>query len=243
MKTVFSGSAWVAAALLFGSLVLSARPSIAETLISQSQKQVAQTSQSHQPSQAQQLQPASQTQQPTQKREEGPSSATGVSETRPLASTGSSPASSPAAGTPAAASASSPNVSAETSENLEPGLEPTTHYIATAYSLRGRTASGRFVSKGMIAADPRLLPLGSRVRLESGGYEGEYLVADTGGAIRGKRIDIWIPSAREALRFGRRIVKLTILSYGPKRAATSKSWKKLTIQESSIDQSKYGWND
>jgi len=91
-------------------------------------------------------------------------------------------------------------------------------YVATAYSLRGRTASGRMVSRGLIAADPRVLPLGSRVRLEHPGYSGEYLVADTGGAIRGRRIDIWTPSSGEAMRFGRRTVKLTVLSYGGRRA-------------------------
>jgi 3D (Asp-Asp-Asp) domain-containing protein len=87
-----------------------------------------------------------------------------------------------------------------------------TSYVATAYSLRGRTASGRPVSKGLIAADPRHLPLGSRVRLEAGSYSGEYLVADTGSMVRGRRIDIWTPSSREAMRFGRRTVKLTVLS-------------------------------
>jgi 3D (Asp-Asp-Asp) domain-containing protein len=74
------------------------------------------------------------------------------------------------------------------------------------------------VSRGLIAADPRVLPLGSRVRLEVPGYHGEYLVADTGGLIRGRRIDIWIPSSREAMRFGRRTVKLTVLSYPAKRS-------------------------
>jgi len=101
----------------------------------------------------------------------------------------------------------------------ETNIAPTTNYVATAYSLRGRTASGRFVAKGLIAADPRHLPLGSRVRLEAGTYSGEYLVADTGSLVRGKRIDIWTPSSREAMRFGRRTVKLTILSYGAKRRA------------------------
>ena len=91
-------------------------------------------------------------------------------------------------------------------------------YVATAYSLRGRTASGRMVSRGLIAADPRVLPLGSRVRLDHPGYSGEYLVADTGGSIRGRRIDIWTPSSGEAMRFGRRTVKLTVLSYGAKRS-------------------------
>jgi 3D (Asp-Asp-Asp) domain-containing protein len=98
------------------------------------------------------------------------------------------------------------------------GVAAGTHYVATAYSLRGRTASGRMVSRGLIAADPRVLPLGSRVRLEAGGYSGEYLVADTGGLIKGKRIDIWIPSSREAMKFGRRKVKLTVLSYPQRRA-------------------------
>jgi 3D (Asp-Asp-Asp) domain-containing protein len=75
------------------------------------------------------------------------------------------------------------------------------------------------VSKGLIAADPRVLPLGSRVRLEAGMFTGEYLVADTGGAVRGRRIDIWTPSVKEAMRFGRRTIKLTVLSFGGKRRA------------------------
>jgi 3D (Asp-Asp-Asp) domain-containing protein len=99
-------------------------------------------------------------------------------------------------------------------------------YVATAYSLRGRTASGRPVNKGIIAADPRFLPLGSRVRLEAGAYSGEYLVADTGGSVRGRRIDIWTPTAREAMRFGRRKIKLIVLSFGGKRKATPTSTKK-----------------
>ena len=92
-------------------------------------------------------------------------------------------------------------------------------YVATAYSLRGRTASGQMVSKGMIAADPRFLPLGSRVRLQAGAYSGEYVVADTGSMVRGRRIDIWTPTSREAMRFGRRLVKLTVLSLPGKRRA------------------------
>lgn len=90
-------------------------------------------------------------------------------------------------------------------------------YVATAYSLRGRTASGRMVAKGLIAADPRHLPLGSRVRIEAGAYSGDYLVADTGALVRGKRIDIWTPSTREAMRFGKRKVKLTVLSLGRRK--------------------------
>lgn len=103
------------------------------------------------------------------------------------------------------------------SSMIESPVVAPTSYVATAYSLRGRTASGRYVSKGLIAADPRVLPLGSRVRIEAGSYSGDYLVADTGTLIKGRRIDIWIPTGREAMRFGRRTVKLSVLSYGGKR--------------------------
>jgi 3D (Asp-Asp-Asp) domain-containing protein len=94
-------------------------------------------------------------------------------------------------------------------------------YMATAYSLRGRTASGRPVARGLIAADPSVLPLGTRVRVEAGSFTGEYVVADTGGAVKGHRIDIWTPTAREAFQFGRRAVKLTVLSFGGRRPKTA----------------------
>ena len=100
---------------------------------------------------------------------------------------------------------------------------PTETYSATAYSLRGRTASGQYVTRGLIAADPRHLPLGTRVRLDAGPWSGEYLVADTGGAIKGRKIDIWTPSTREALQFGRRNVKLTVLSVPARRAKATRA--------------------
>ncbi len=92
------------------------------------------------------------------------------------------------------------------------------HYTATAYAFRGRTATGQRVGKGIIAADPKVLPMGSRVRIEAGTWSGDYIVSDTGGAIRGRRIDVWVPTTREAFSFGRRKVKLTVLSYGGKRS-------------------------
>ena len=102
-----------------------------------------------------------------------------------------------------------------------PGFATET-YVATAYNLSGRTASGRPVARGLIAADPAVLPLGSRVRLEAGALSGEYLVADTGGGVKGRHIDIWTPTASEAMRFGKRAVKLTVLSYGPKRIRSAR---------------------
>jgi 3D (Asp-Asp-Asp) domain-containing protein len=94
-------------------------------------------------------------------------------------------------------------------------------YTATAYSLRGRTASGKPVARGVIAADPRVLPLGTRVRIDAGEFSGEYVVADTGGAVKGRRVDIWTPTSREAMRFGRRAIKLTVLEVGGKRKNAS----------------------
>ncbi|MCS6873056.1 MAG: 3D domain-containing protein [Pyrinomonadaceae bacterium] len=85
-------------------------------------------------------------------------------------------------------------------------------FVATAYCLKGKTASGSYVRRGIIAADPRVLPLGSVVQINAGAYSGSYVVADTGGKIKGNKIDIWVSKCSEALRFGRRLVKLTVIS-------------------------------
>lgn len=80
-------------------------------------------------------------------------------------------------------------------------------FTATAYSLRGRTASGERVRSGIIAADPRVLPLGTVVHIQG---MGTFVVKDTGGAIKGNKIDIWMPSG--AMKFGRRKVQLRVVS-------------------------------
>lgn len=82
-------------------------------------------------------------------------------------------------------------------------------FTATAYCLKGRTASGSGVRRGIVAADPRVLPLGTRINIEAGSYSGSYIVADTGGGIRGRRLDIWVSSCSEAKRFGRRKVSVS----------------------------------
>jgi 3D (Asp-Asp-Asp) domain-containing protein len=81
-----------------------------------------------------------------------------------------------------------------------------TPHVATAYSLKGKTASGVYVKKGIIAADPKIHKLGTHVWINAGKYSGKYLVADTGRKIKGFRVDIWLPSTKEALLFGRRKV-------------------------------------
>jgi 3D (Asp-Asp-Asp) domain-containing protein len=84
-------------------------------------------------------------------------------------------------------------------------------YRATAYCLKGRTATGGGVRRGIVAADTRVLPLGTRIFLNAGPYSGTYTVTDTGGAIRGRILDVWVPSCSEANRFGRKSVSVTIL--------------------------------
>lgn len=88
-------------------------------------------------------------------------------------------------------------------------------YTATAYAIEGRTASGARTRPGVVAADPDVLPLGSRIEVSNAGrYSGEYVVEDTGPAVRGRTIDIYVPSEREARRFGRRTVQVEVLRLG-----------------------------
>ena len=122
---------------------------------------------------------------------------------------------------------------APVAKNVEPVVLGET-YTATAYSLRGRTASGKPVARGVIAADPRVLPLGTRVRIDAGEFSGEYVVADTGGAVKGRRVDIWTPTAREAMRFGRRAVKLTVLELGGKRKNAAVRPRRVTAVSSTM---------
>lgn len=77
---------------------------------------------------------------------------------------------------------------------------------ATAYCLGGTTATGMPVGRGVIAVDPGVIPLGSRVHVS--GY-GDAIAADTGGAIRGNKIDVWL-SCGEAYAWGVRSVTVTV---------------------------------
>ncbi len=88
-------------------------------------------------------------------------------------------------------------------------------FVASAYAHPGITASGVPVRRGLVAADPKVLPLGTRILIrDAGSYSGEYLVADTGGGVKGFEIDIWMESRAEALKFGRRSVRVEVLRYG-----------------------------
>jgi len=88
--------------------------------------------------------------------------------------------------------------------------------VATAYDpgpascgryASGHTAIGLHAKEGVIAVDPRIIPLGSRVFVE--GY-GLAIAGDVGGAIKGNRIDVCFSSRRAALQWGRRTVRVTV---------------------------------
>ena len=94
---------------------------------------------------------------------------------------------------------------------------------ATAYDLSpeenggygGQTATGVPLDKGVIAVDPRVIPLGSRVYIEAldGSWSYGYAVAaDTGGAIKGKRVDLCYRTRSECIQFGRRKCRVYVLS-------------------------------
>jgi 3D (Asp-Asp-Asp) domain-containing protein len=78
---------------------------------------------------------------------------------------------------------------------------------ATGYSLPGRTATGLPVGPGVVAVDPSVIPLGTRLTIP--GY-GEGVAADTGSGVQGYTIDLWFPTPADALAWGRRTVTITL---------------------------------
>jgi 3D (Asp-Asp-Asp) domain-containing protein len=89
-------------------------------------------------------------------------------------------------------------------------------FTATAYCKGETTASGVVVRTGVAAADPGLLPVGTVVRVDmpSSRYSGIWTVMDTGPSVQGRMIDLYLWSCKEALEFGRRPVRLTVLRLG-----------------------------
>ena len=78
---------------------------------------------------------------------------------------------------------------------------------ATGYALPGTTATGIPVGWGVVAVDPAVIPLGTRMTVP--GY-GEAVAADVGSAVRGAEIDLWFPSLAQAQQWGRRTVTITL---------------------------------
>lgn len=96
----------------------------------------------------------------------------------------------------------------------QPAKRSSIRMLATAYCERGPTKSGVPAQHGVVAADIRRFPLGTRVRILAPGehYAGVYTVLDTGSKIRGRDLDIFMPSCRAAKRFGKRSVQVRILT-------------------------------
>ncbi|WP_257062125.1 3D domain-containing protein [Priestia megaterium] len=88
-----------------------------------------------------------------------------------------------------------------------------TAYTANCAGCSGTTATGVDLkanpNQKVIAVDPSVIPLGSKVYVE--GY-GEAVAADTGGAIKGNRIDVFVPAEGDAQQFGRKSVKITVMN-------------------------------
>jgi 3D (Asp-Asp-Asp) domain-containing protein/LysM repeat protein len=121
----------------------------------------------------------------------------------------------PAAEAPAPAPAPAENVPA--AEAAAPSSKEitveATAYTATCEGCSGTTATGINLLENpdqkVISVDPTVIPLGSKVYVE--GY-GEAIAGDTGGAIKGNKIDVFIPSKQEAINFGRKQLKVTVLN-------------------------------
>lgn len=102
----------------------------------------------------------------------------------------------------------------ETTALPAPGAQ--LRFSATAYCKGTTTASGVAVRTGIAAADPQLLPGGSVILIDSlePRYNGIYTVMDTGAAVRGRHIDIFMWSCNEAIEFGVRSIRVTVLRLG-----------------------------
>ena len=98
--------------------------------------------------------------------------------------------------------------------NPDPVSNSLEDFHATAYCLTGLTAAGVPAAKGYVSADPKVIPLGSMIYIESPFMSGVYQVMDTGGLIKGRIIDIFMPSYQACMKFGRRMVKVRVLRYG-----------------------------
>lgn len=111
-------------------------------------------------------------------------------------------------------------VAAKPAANAPDNFQDVLHVRATAYApgphdngqWGDKTFMGTTVRPGIIAVDPNVIPLGSRVYLEYPDGTGHYAVAeDTGGAIKGNRIDIAMSSVAKAYDFGIKNVKVYLV--------------------------------
>lgn len=85
----------------------------------------------------------------------------------------------------------------------------------TAYCIEGETKSGVQTRRGIVAADPDVLPIGTVVRVDGlKSHNGRYIVQDTGRAIKGRELDIFMPDCNAAKRFGRQEGRARVIRVG-----------------------------
>ena len=102
------------------------------------------------------------------------------------------------------------------------------YFIATAYSVEGTGASGKWSHPGTVAANRTVLPLNTRIRVYGAGrYSGDYTVEDTGARMDARHIDLFMPSRAEAKKFGRQRVKVVVLKYGDDEAVPADPQQKV----------------
>ena len=108
---------------------------------------------------------------------------------------------------------------------VRPAPGASLRFQATAYCKGQTTAAGTAVRSGVAAADPTLLPVGSVIQVGSLGdrYDGIYTVMDTGPAVQGRELDLYMWSCHEALGFGRRTARVTVLRLGWNPQATART--------------------
>jgi len=85
-------------------------------------------------------------------------------------------------------------------------------FTATAYCIEGTTATGAETARGIVAADPDVLPFGTVIRIRGlKSHNGVYTVKDSGRRIKGREIDLFMPSCSAAKEFGRQPVTVSIV--------------------------------
>jgi 3D (Asp-Asp-Asp) domain-containing protein len=107
-------------------------------------------------------------------------------------------------------------------------------FDASAYCKGLVTTSGVAAQSGVAAADPALLPVGSVIQLDSsdGSRDGIYSILDTGPAVQGRHVDLYVWNCNDALRFGRQPVHVTVLRLGWNPRAVTPSFMDRLFRQS-----------
>jgi 3D (Asp-Asp-Asp) domain-containing protein len=104
--------------------------------------------------------------------------------------------------------------------HLDAGKYTGTYFVLSACE---DATINRPIRKGAIDADSKVWPLGTRRGFVGGAYYSQYPLetrmgsVERTGTMRGREINIWVPSSTEAMRFGRRNIRLSVISYGAKK--------------------------